>query len=149
MANLQLSRNRHHGDIKRHTVYYLSNGTADSGTFDRRRHGHTVVLYFVAYGLDAVAHTFGIGIYKIPVLNGGAGLVTDVINVVPGKTFSLRVNALAISADRAAMFYGVVLTDIVDRDCNAVVLRNRHHGDIKRHTVYYGIHIARGIEQIR
>ena len=61
-------RNRHHGDIKRHTVHYLSNSTTDSGTFDRRRHGHTVVLYFVAYGLDAVAHTLGSGIYKIPVL---------------------------------------------------------------------------------
>ncbi len=50
-------------------------------------------------------------VWKITGANGGAGLVTDVINVVPGKTFSLRVNALAISADRAAMFYGVVLTD--------------------------------------
>lgn len=49
--------------------------------------------------------------WKITGANGGAGLVTDVINVVPGKTFSLRVNALAISADQAAMFYGVVLTD--------------------------------------
>ncbi len=34
--------------------------------------------------------------WKITGANNGAGLVTDVINVAPGKTFSMRVNALAI-----------------------------------------------------
>lgn len=49
--------------------------------------------------------------WKITGANNGAGLVTDVINVAPGKTFSMRVNALAIPANDAAMFYAAVLTD--------------------------------------
>lgn len=50
-------------------------------------------------------------VWTVTAANNGAGMVTDVINVVPGKTFSLRVNALGIPSDNAAMFYAAVLTD--------------------------------------
>ncbi|MDE7116733.1 MAG: leucine-rich repeat domain-containing protein, partial [Muribaculaceae bacterium] len=49
--------------------------------------------------------------WKITGAAQGAGLVTEVINVTPGKTFSIRANALAIPADDAAMFYAAALTD--------------------------------------
>ncbi len=77
--------------------------------------------------------------WKITGANGGAGLVTDVINVVPGKTFSLRVNALAISADRAAMFYGVVLTDSKGaiKEFISPVISNRtdNYGNLPAHSL--------------
>lgn len=55
--------------------------------------------------------TIGESTWKITGVKGGAGLVTEVVNVVPGKAFSIRVNALAIPSDDAAMFYAAVLTD--------------------------------------
>lgn len=49
--------------------------------------------------------------WKITGAAGGIGLVTDVVNVVPGKSFTIRANALAIAADDAAKFYCAALTD--------------------------------------
>lgn len=49
--------------------------------------------------------------WKITGLAGGIGLVTDIVNVVPGKSFTVRANALAISAEDAAKFYCAALTD--------------------------------------
>ena len=49
--------------------------------------------------------------WKITGANGGVGLATEVVNVVPSKNFTIRANALAISANDAAMFYAAVLTD--------------------------------------
>ena len=41
--------------------------------------------------------------WKITGAAGGIGLVTDVVNVVPGKSFTIRANALAIAADDAGL----------------------------------------------
>lgn len=49
--------------------------------------------------------------WKITGAAGGIGLVTDVVNVVPGKSFTIRANALAISPDDASKFYCAALTD--------------------------------------
>lgn len=49
--------------------------------------------------------------WKLTDSRGGVGLATDVINVIAGKPFSIRANALAIPQDDAAMFYAAVLTD--------------------------------------
>lgn len=49
--------------------------------------------------------------WKITGAAGGIGLVTDVVNVAPGKSFTVRANALAISADDASKFYCAALTD--------------------------------------
>lgn len=50
--------------------------------------------------------------WKITGAAGGIGLVTDAINVVPGKMFTIRANALAIpSGSDASMFYAAALTD--------------------------------------
>lgn len=49
--------------------------------------------------------------WKITASQGGVGMCTDVVNVVPGKNFSIRVNALSIPADNAMMYYAAVLTD--------------------------------------
>lgn len=50
--------------------------------------------------------------WKITGAAGGVGLVTEVVNVVPGKAFSIRANALAIPAGTdASLFYAAVLTD--------------------------------------
>lgn len=50
--------------------------------------------------------------WKITDAVGGVGLVTDVVNVIPGKSFSIRANALSIpSGSEAAQFYAAVLTD--------------------------------------
>ena len=37
--------------------------------------------------------------------------MTDVVNVVKGKSFKFRANALAIPSDNAASFYCAALTD--------------------------------------
>lgn len=43
---------------------------------------------------------------------GGVGLVTDVVNVIPGKAFTVRVNAIKVpTGDGALKYFGVVLTD--------------------------------------
>lgn len=39
------------------------------------------------------------------------GLVSDVVNVAVGKSFTIRANALAIPSDNAALFYCAALTD--------------------------------------
>lgn len=49
--------------------------------------------------------------WKITSSKGGVGMCTDVVNVVPGKNFSIRVNALSIPSDNALMYYAAVLTD--------------------------------------
>ncbi|MDE6527462.1 MAG: leucine-rich repeat protein, partial [Muribaculaceae bacterium] len=49
--------------------------------------------------------------WRITSSQGGVGMCTDVVNVVAGKNFSIRVNALAIPADNALMYYAAVLTD--------------------------------------
>ncbi len=49
--------------------------------------------------------------WKITGEVGGVGLVTDVVNVVKGKSFKFRANALAIPSDNAASFYCAALTD--------------------------------------
>lgn len=49
--------------------------------------------------------------WKITGAAGGVGLVTDVVNVAPGKSFTVRANALAIAADDASKFYCAALTD--------------------------------------
>ncbi len=48
--------------------------------------------------------------WRITGAAGGVGLITDVVNVVPGKSFTIRANALAIPSDNAAMFYCAALT---------------------------------------
>lgn len=48
--------------------------------------------------------------WKITGNTGGTGLVTENVNVIPGKSFQLRVNALDIPADDAAQFFAVALT---------------------------------------
>ncbi|MCM1331007.1 MAG: C10 family peptidase [Bacteroides sp.] len=53
--------------------------------------------------------------WKITPAAGGIGLVTDVVNVVAGKTFTIRANAIAIPSDDAALFYCAALTDKDDR----------------------------------
>lgn len=49
--------------------------------------------------------------WKITGAAGGIGLVSDVVNVVPGKSFTVRANALSIAADDASKFYCAALTD--------------------------------------
>lgn len=49
--------------------------------------------------------------WKITSAAGGIGLVGDVVNVVPGKTFTIRANALAIPSDNADTYYCAALTD--------------------------------------
>lgn len=49
--------------------------------------------------------------WKITGAAGGVGLVTDVVNVVPGKSFTIRANALAIPSQNADQYYCVALTD--------------------------------------
>lgn len=49
--------------------------------------------------------------WKITAAAGGVGLVTDVVNVVPGKSFTIRANALAIPSQNADQYYCVALTD--------------------------------------
>lgn len=49
--------------------------------------------------------------WKITASAGGVGLVTDVVNVVPGKSFTIRANALAIPSQNADQYYCVALTD--------------------------------------
>lgn len=48
--------------------------------------------------------------WKITGAAGGVGLVTDVVNVVAGKSFTIRANALAIPSDNSALFYCAALT---------------------------------------
>lgn len=55
--------------------------------------------------------TTRISSWKLTDSRGGVGLVTDAINVISGKTFTIRANALAIPQDDALMFYAAVLTD--------------------------------------
>lgn len=49
--------------------------------------------------------------WKITGAAGGIGLVTDLVNVVAGKTFTIRANALAIPSGNADAFYCAALTD--------------------------------------
>ena len=49
--------------------------------------------------------------WKITGAAGGVGLVSDVVNVAVGKSFTIRANALAIPSDNAALFYCAALTD--------------------------------------
>lgn len=49
--------------------------------------------------------------WKLTDTRGGVGLVTDAINVIAGKPFTIRANALAIPQNDAAMFYAAALTD--------------------------------------
>lgn len=47
---------------------------------------------------------------------GGVGMVSEVVNVVPGKTFNVRINAMTVPADgSASMKYALALTDAQDR----------------------------------
>ena len=67
---------------ERHTAHNLGGCTADCGTLYLLWHGYGVVN-------------------QITASQGGVGMCTDVVNVVPGKNFSIRVNALSIPADNA------------------------------------------------
>lgn len=67
-----------------------------------------VLIYIVSRQPDA---PLGESSWKITGAVGGIGLVTDVINVTPGKAFTIRANALAIPAEYATMFYAAALTD--------------------------------------
>lgn len=49
--------------------------------------------------------------WKITGAAGGVGLVTDLVNVVAGKSFTIRANALAIPSDNADTYYCAALTD--------------------------------------
>lgn len=49
--------------------------------------------------------------WKLTGAGGGVGLVTDVVNVLPGKSFVVRANAVSIPSDDATQFYAAVLTD--------------------------------------
>lgn len=49
--------------------------------------------------------------WKITDEKDGVGLVTDIVNVIPGKAFTIRANAMLIPKDDATMFYAAVLTD--------------------------------------
>lgn len=50
--------------------------------------------------------------WKLTDAEGGIGLATDVINVVKGRVFTVRANAIAIpSGSAAALYYAAVLTD--------------------------------------
>lgn len=49
--------------------------------------------------------------WKITGAAGGVGLVTDVVNVVAGKAFTIRANALSIPSQNADQYYCAALTD--------------------------------------
>lgn len=49
--------------------------------------------------------------WKITGAAGGVGLVTDVVNVVAGKSFTIRANALSIPSENADQYYCAALTD--------------------------------------
>lgn len=50
--------------------------------------------------------------WKITGADGGVGLVTEVMNVLPNKEFTVRVNAIKVpTGDDATKFFGMVLTD--------------------------------------
>ncbi len=55
--------------------------------------------------------TAGESSWKLTDSRGGIGLATDAINVINGKAFAIRANALAIPQDEAMMFYAAALTD--------------------------------------
>lgn len=42
---------------------------------------------------------------------GTVGMLTDAVNVIPGKEFSVRINALNVPADATSMYWAMVLTD--------------------------------------
>ncbi len=50
--------------------------------------------------------------WKITGAEGGVGLVSEAVNVIPGKNFTVRANAIKVpSGDHASKFFGMVLTD--------------------------------------
>lgn len=56
------------------------------------------------------------GTWAITGNGGGVGMVSEVVNVVPGKTFNVRINAMTVPADgSASMKYALALTDAQDR----------------------------------
>lgn len=49
--------------------------------------------------------------WKITGDEGGVGLVTDVVNVPVGQSFTVRVNAIKVPAGYSSKFFAIVLTD--------------------------------------
>lgn len=99
-----------HGD-DRMTVYANTGQlTAVNGVYEATINANTLIhIDFTEPAANA-----GVSPWKITSSKGGVGMVTDVINVMPGKAFTIRVNALDIpSGDsfKSGIAYAAVLTD--------------------------------------
>ncbi len=69
---------------------------------------------------------------------GTVGLLTDVVNVIPGIDFSIRANALYIPAENASMFWAAVLTDKdgnIKEFISSPTVSSGAHGDGLRMTI--------------
>ena len=84
--------------------------TAVNGVYEATINANTLIhIDFAEPAANA-----GVSPWKITSAKGGVGMVTDVINVMPGKTFSIRVNALDIpkgDSFKSGLAYAAVLTD--------------------------------------
>ncbi len=99
-----------HGD-DRMTVYANTGKlTAVNGVYEATINANTLIhIDFTEPAANA-----GVSPWKITSSKGGTGMVTDVINVMPGKAFSIRVNALDIPTGdsfKSGIAYAAVLTD--------------------------------------
>lgn len=99
-----------HGD-DRMTVYANTGVlTAVNGVYEATINANTLIhIDFTEPAANA-----GVSPWTITSSKGGVGLVTDVINVMPGKAFTIRANALDIpSGDsfKSGIAYAAVLTD--------------------------------------
>lgn len=99
-----------HGD-DRMTVYANTGVlTAVNGVYEATINANTLIhIDFTEPAANA-----GVSPWKITSSKGGVGLVTDVINVMPGKAFTIRANALDIPTGdsfKSGIAYAAVLTD--------------------------------------
>lgn len=99
-----------HGD-DRMTVYANTGVlTAVNGVYEATINANTLIhIDFTEPAANA-----GVSPWKLTSSKGGVGLVTDVINVMPGKAFTIRANALDIPTGdsfKSGIAYAAVLTD--------------------------------------
>lgn len=78
------------------------------GYYTAAVNGNTIVHFGL---VKPMAHSGGASFWKLGNVGGATGLVTDAVNVIPGKDFDVQINGLQISQEAAQVYWAMALTD--------------------------------------
>lgn len=78
------------------------------GTYTTTINGNTIIHFDLVKPIEKGVHP---SFWQLTNTGGTIGLLTDAVNVIPGKEFVIRANALKVPAEWNSMFWAAALTD--------------------------------------